>query len=215
MPGHSHCLPLQRPKGLPVLVFPFVLVAILVETSRAATSCSSREGIALNKTTKLARLMRKESGELQKLYISSQGDFYESFCQMPIDNIPDTTITGQTPSEKLQSIYTTLKVFYLHLAAVEDQQIYLQEPSNPLLDKLRMVKAHTYNMAENMKPILQCLQPNEPISEPSWAPTQAPARNVFQQKVYGCVVLTQYKEFLLQVVPELKAMISKVKNGHK
>ncbi|KPP59204.1 hypothetical protein Z043_122900 [Scleropages formosus] len=186
--------------------FLFVLMTITFETSRAATSCSNR-GHVVKQTANLARHLKEKTQELQKLYIASQGDFHESFCQSRVNNLPDTTIAGNTPWEKLQSLYTTLNVFYRHLGTVKEQQEQLQEPSNPLLHKLGDAQAHTSNLAGNVQEILQCLEPNEPVSEPSGGPTRAPARNIFQQKVYGCAVLIRYREFLGQatfVVKEVK-----------
>lgn len=122
---------------------------------------------------------------------------------MHVDNAPDPEINGFEPAEKLQSIYTKLKLFQEHLAAVKEQQIQLQEPSNSLLGKLRNAHERLGDLAWNVNIALQCLKPNELITVGSI--TNSP-RNTFQQKVYGCVVLTRHKEFLSQVFHELKKL---------
>ncbi|XP_048877473.1 IL-6 subfamily cytokine M17 [Brienomyrus brachyistius] len=200
MPGHSYRL---LPSAQQAVALWLVL---LVYMSRAA-ACRSEANSVLLKSIMLADLMRKDAGELRRTYIRRHGDFTKSFCQMPVDNAPDPEITGFEPAEKLQSIYTKLKLFQEHLAAVREQQTQLQDPSNSLLSKLRSAGERLGDLAGNVKTALQCLKPNELITVSSISDSP---RNTFQQKMYGCVVLTRHKEFLSRVHHELKNLRNKV-----
>lgn len=134
---------------------------------------------------------------------SSQGDFAELFCKMPMDNVPASTLSGQTSSERVLNIYTRLKEFQPHLKTVQDQQEDLL-PS--LLESLSKLRGHLDHLASRVDSIFHTLQPNVPMPEP---PARTlPAQNSFQQKVYGCVVLTRLGEFLSTVVDELRSLKS-------
>lgn len=115
------------------------------------------------------------------------------------------------PSERIVSIYTHLQAFFPHFKRVYEQQTDLQSPTSPLLTELKTVSARSRSLADLINSFYQSLFPNLPVPEPAGGPTSLPpSQNIFQQKVYGCVVLKTYKEFLSNVSRELRTLKGKV-----
>lgn len=136
-----------------------------------------------------------------------QGDFAEQFCKMQIDNVPALSLSGQTPADRILNVYTRLKEFQPHIKKVLEQQTDLLPPQSPLLKSLEDTLQQTDHLAHKVNCILQILQPNIPIPEPAAGPTGIPLpQNVFQQKIYGCVVLTRLNNFLWITVNELRSI---------
>lgn len=124
-----------------------------------------------------------------------------------MNNIPVSSLSGQTSADRTLNIYTRLKEFLPHIKKVLEQQSDLMPPQSPLLNSLDETWQRTGHLIYKVNCILQLLQPNIPIPEPAFRPTGIPLpQNVFQQKVYGCVVLTRLNEFLLRVVDELRSL---------
>lgn len=135
----------------------------------------------------------------------------ELICKVSVNDVPDPNISGLEPSERIVSIYTHLQAFFPHFKRVYEQQTDLQSPTSPLLTELTGVSARSRNLAASINSFYQSLFPNLPVPEPAGGPTTLPPpQNVFQQKVYGCVVLKTYKEFLSNVSRELRTLKSKV-----
>lgn len=136
----------------------------------------------------------------------------ELFCKVSVNDIPDPNISGLEPSERIVSVYTHLQTFNSHVKRVYDQQTDLQLPTSPLLMELYTVSVRSRDLAVLINSFYQSLFPNLHIPEPAGGPTTLPPppQNVFQQKVYGCVVLKTYKEFLSNVAKELRTLKSKV-----
>lgn len=135
----------------------------------------------------------------------------ELFCKVSVNNIPDPSISGLEPPERIASIYTHLQAFFPHFKRVYEQQTDLQSPQSPLLKELTKVSIRSKSLAGLINKFYQSLFPNLPVPEPAGGPTTLPpAQNVFQQKVYGCVVLKTYKEFMSNVSKELRNLKSKV-----
>lgn len=142
---------------------------------------------------------------------ASQGEMSELLCKVSVNNIPDPNISGLEPSEKIVSIYTHLQAFIPHFKRVYEQQADLQIPTSPLLAELAGASARSRNLAALVKSFYQSLFPNQPMPEPAGGPTTLPPpQNVFQQKVYGCVVLKTYKELLSNVSRQLRTLKNKV-----
>lgn len=150
--------------------------------------------------------------QLLDLQKASQGDMSELFCQMPINIVPDPNISGLDPSERMLSIYSHCKAFLPHLKRVTEQQRDLQPPSSHLLNNLTTAQYRTSGLANQINCIYQTLFPNLPIPlEPVDGPTSIhPSQNVFQQKVYGCVVLKNFKELLSQIRHELRILMNQM-----
>ncbi|TNN73749.1 hypothetical protein EYF80_015957 [Liparis tanakae] len=176
-----------------------------------AASRHQQCGTSLQQTLKLTRLVQKESINLIKTYKASQGEMSELFCKVSVNNVPDPNISGLEPSERLLSIYTHLQDFFPHFKRVYEQQTDLQSPASPLLRELSHVSASSRNLAALVTSLYQSLFPNLPVPEPAGGPTTLPPpQNVFQQKVYGCVVLKTYKVLLSNVSRELRTLKSNV-----
>ena len=133
------------------------------------------------------------------------------FCKISFNNVPDPNIAGLDPSERIASIYTHLQAFFPHYRRVLEQQTDLQLPGSTLLTELVKVSDRSSALANKISCLHQSLFPNLPLPEPAGGPTPLPpSQNIFQQKVYGCVVLKRYKEFLSNVVKEMRTLKSKV-----
>lgn len=138
---------------------------------------------------------------------ASEGDFAKHFCKMQMNNVPPSSLSGQTSADRTLNIYTRLKEFQPHIKNVLKQQTDLLPPQSDFLTSLENNLQQTGHLTHKVNCILQILQPNIPIPEPAAGPTGIPQpQNVFQQKVYGCVVLTRLNEFLLRVVHELRSL---------
>ncbi|XP_067107061.1 IL-6 subfamily cytokine M17 isoform X1 [Osmerus mordax] len=192
---------------LATTLFSFLLVMV-VDASRAGKSCRSQAcGSSLQRSWRFTRLLHKESDDLLKIYKTSQGDLSELFCKMSMDNVPDPDISGLDPSARIQSMYSHIKTFLPHLQRVTEQQTDLQIFSNPLLSKLSDTYSRTSSLGSQISCIYQMLFPNSPLLEPAGEPTPLPlSQNIFQQKVYGCVVLKRLKQFLSNATREIKAL---------
>lgn len=135
----------------------------------------------------------------------------ELFCKVSVNDVPDPNISGLEPSERIVSIYTHLQDFFPHLKRVYEQQTDLQSPTSPLLTDLNRVRASSRSLAALVNSFYQSLFPNLPMPEPAGGPTTLPPpQNVFQQKVYGCVVLKTYLKLLSNVTRELRTLKNKV-----
>ncbi len=142
---------------------------------------------------------------------ASQGELSELFCKVTLNEVPDPNISGLEPSERIVSISTHLQAFFPHFKRVYEQQTDLQLPTSPLLAELNTVNSRSKSLAALINGFYQSLFPNLPVPEPAGGPTTLPPpQNVFQQKVYGCVVLKTYKEFLSNVSKELRTLKNKV-----
>ncbi|KAJ8346577.1 hypothetical protein SKAU_G00279780 [Synaphobranchus kaupii] len=198
---------LQHSWNPPALAVLFLLVLVLsaegsqtVGRWRVGGECAC----LLHKSIRLSRLMAKQAQDLLSTYMSSQGDFSETFCKLPVKEVPRAEITGYGTVVRLRNIHTTLGLFLQHITVVMEEQENLQDAENPLLEVLLDAQAHITNMATSVSRILQTLQPNEPPEVAGPAHASSPARNIFQQKIYGCAVLTNHRDFLSHVLQELK-----------
>ncbi|KAJ8286492.1 hypothetical protein GJAV_G00039820 [Gymnothorax javanicus] len=161
-------------------------------------------GCLLHKSIRLTRLMAKLAQDLRTTYMSSQGDFSETFCSLPLKEVPRAEITGSGTLERLRNIHTTLGLFLQHVAVVTMEQGNLQDSKSPLLKELQDAQAHLSNLAASISKLLQYLHPNDPPVVTRLERESSPARNTFQQKIYGCAVLTNHRDFLSHVLQELK-----------
>ncbi|XP_070781341.1 IL-6 subfamily cytokine M17 [Enoplosus armatus] len=211
MNGHVKSMHFQQFMESATTLLSLLLVMAVDSTRTVAASRHQQCGNSLQQTLKLTRLIQKESVDLIKTYKASQGEMSELFCKVSINDVPDPNISGLEPSERIASIYTHLQAFFPHFKRVYEQQTDLQAPTSPLLTELNVVSARSRNLAALVNSFYQRLFPNLPVPEPAGgATTLPPSQNVFQQKVYGCVVLKTYKEFLSNVSRELRCLKNKV-----
>nr|XP_046231809.1 IL-6 subfamily cytokine M17 isoform X2 [Scatophagus argus] len=214
MNGHVKSMHFQLFKEPAATLLSLLLVMAVDSTRTVAASRSQQCGNSLpslQQTLKVTRLIQKESVDLIKTYKASQGEMSELFCKVSINDNPDPNISGLEPSEKIASISTHLQAFLQHLKRVHEQQTDLQSPTSPLLNQLTTVSARSQILAALINSFYQSLFPNLPVPEPAGGPTTLPPpQNVFQQKVYGCVVLKTYKEFLSNVSRELRTLRNKM-----
>ncbi|XP_030598986.1 IL-6 subfamily cytokine M17 [Archocentrus centrarchus] len=211
MNGHVKNMHFQQFMESVATLLSLLLLMTVDSTKNVAASKNQHCGDDLQQTLKLTRLVHKESGDLIKTYKATQGEMSELFCKVSVNNIPDPNISGLEPPEKIASIYTHLQAFFPHFKRVYEQQIDLQSPQSPLLKDLTRLSIRSKSLAGLINKFYQRLFPNLPVPEPAGGPTTLPpAQNVFQQKVYGCVVLKTYKEFMSNVSKELRNLKSKV-----
>ncbi|XP_051268720.1 IL-6 subfamily cytokine M17 isoform X1 [Dicentrarchus labrax] len=188
-----------------------LLLVMAVDSTRTVSASRNPGCNSLQQTLKLTRLVEKESVDLIKTYKVSQGEMSELFCKVSVNDVPDSNISGLEPSEWIVSIFTHLQAFFPHFKRVYEQQTDLQSPTSPLLAELTTVSTRSRSLAAFISSFYQGLFPNLPVPEPAGGPTTLPPpKNVFQQKVYGCVVLKTYKEFLSNVSQKLRTLKPKV-----
>nr|XP_020474283.1 uncharacterized protein LOC109970804 [Monopterus albus] len=211
MNGHVKTMHFQQFMGPATTLLSLLLVMAVDSTKTVAASRNQQCGNFLQPTLKLTRLIQKESVDLIKTYKASQGEMSELLCKVSVNNIPDPSISGLDPPERIVSIYTHLQAFFPHFKRVYEQQTDLQPPASPLLTELTGVSARSRSLAVLINNFYQSVFPNLPVPEPAGGPTTLPPpQNIFQQKVYGCAVLQTYKEFLSNVSKELRTLKSKV-----
>lgn len=135
----------------------------------------------------------------------------EFFCKVSLSDVPVPNISGMEQSDRMASVSTRLRAFSPHFRRVYEQQSDLQPPTSALLSQLSLVRGRNRNLASVVASLYQSLYPNLPGPGPEGDPTKPPPpQNVFQQKVYGCVVLKTYKEFLSNVMREMRMLKSDV-----
>ncbi|XP_077354649.1 IL-6 subfamily cytokine M17 [Festucalex cinctus] len=205
-----------RPLWTQWTLTPTALLALLLlllcadrTTSVRTRQCSD----SLQRILKLTRLAQKESADLIKTYKASQGDLSDVFCQASLQDVPEPAISGLELPERLESVLDHLRDFLPHLRRVYEQQADLQAPGGPLLSQLDRVGQRGRGLGSLVQAFYRDAFPN--LQEPARGPEalEPPAQNVFQQKVYGCVVVKTYKEFLTNVARELRSIKSKVCRG--
>ncbi|KAK3509441.1 hypothetical protein QTP70_035091 [Hemibagrus guttatus] len=195
----------HRPQSTSKIFLSLVLLAIIALVN-TTVPCNQSCTKTIHKGVKLSKFMKRNTAELLKAYQASEGDFAKQFCKMQMDNVPSSSISGETSSDRMLNIYTRLKEFQPHIKKVLKQQTVLLPSQSSLLTSLDETLQRAGHLAHRMNCILQILQPNIPIFEPAASPTGIPLpQNVFQQKVYGCVVLTRLNKFLSGVVDELRS----------
>ncbi|XP_054613395.1 IL-6 subfamily cytokine M17 [Dunckerocampus dactyliophorus] len=215
MSGHVRSSMLWTRLKNPATTLLALLLLLVAQSSKTASSKSQPCGGFLQQTLRLTRLIQKESVELIKTYKASQGEMSHLFCKMSIPNVPEPNISGLEPSERMESIHRNLQAFSPHLRRVYEQQTDLQPPDSLLLVQLGIVGTYSRNLEALMQAFYRKAFPN--LQDwPAGAPTSLPPpQNIFQQKVYGCVVLKTYKEFLLNVSRELRTIKGKVCRGRR
>ncbi|KAL7838317.1 hypothetical protein AOLI_G00267210 [Acnodon oligacanthus] len=207
MNGHDRNMQAHRSQSTSMVFLLGVVLLTIIHLANTTVPCTENNSKILQKGVKLARLMNRTTADIIKTYQAYQGDFAEQFCKMSMDNVPASTLSGQTSSERVLSIYIRLKEFLPHVKKVLEQQNDLQPPSSPLLPVLSQIKEQINHLVQRVNCIFQILQPNILVPEPPAWPTRIPpAQNIFQQKVYGCVVLSRLSEFLSTTLEELRSL---------
>ncbi|KAM4528501.1 IL-6 subfamily cytokine M17 [Odontesthes bonariensis] len=212
MNGHVKNMHFQNFMESTARLLSFLLLMTVDSTKTVAASRNQQCENALQQPWKLTRLAQKESVVLIKTYKASQGEMSELFCKVSVSNIPDPNISGLEPSERIASMYTHIQAFSPHFKRVYEQQTDLQSPTSALLKELERVSARRRNLASLINNLYHKLFPNLPEpAEPADGPTiLPPPQNVFQQKVYGCVVLKTYKELLSNISRDLRTLKSRI-----
>ncbi|XP_051749277.1 IL-6 subfamily cytokine M17 [Ctenopharyngodon idella] len=210
----------QRSQAKFRIILP-LLILIAVELVQPTMSCHNQNCRQhLKHTLSLTTYTNKKTAALLETYKASQGDSADLICDMQMDNVPESTISGQTISERILSVYTRLKEFLPHMKTVMEQQKDFNPPTNPVAEGLSEMITHVHRTAMRVNCLLQILQPNIPIPEPAERPTGIPpAQNIFQQKAYGCIVLSRLQELLSKAIKEQKSIKGKMcrkrtKNGY-
>ncbi|XP_012685726.1 IL-6 subfamily cytokine M17 [Clupea harengus] len=211
MRGHGRIAPALGPQSQDNNLCVSLLVLLLVCTCVSRTegvSCSQTSCCnSLQKTLQLTRLLHRESTALLKTYKANQGEGVELICQAQSEGVPEATVSGQDWAERLMGIHVRLQEFVPHLRHVAEQQADLQPVGSPLLNTLAQVQLRCPHLSGRMHCLLQLLLPNSVLEPPG--PTgqpPLPPLNSFQQKAYGCNVLTRFRAFLFNSQRELKAL---------
>uniref|UniRef100_A0A8C6TJS8 Ciliary neurotrophic factor n=1 Tax=Neogobius melanostomus TaxID=47308 RepID=A0A8C6TJS8_9GOBI len=209
MNGHVKSMHFQLCTKTAATLLSLLLMMVVDSTKTVAASRTQECGNPLLQTLKLARLVQRESADVIKTYKASQGDMSELICKVSLNGIPDPNISGLEPSEQLSSIHSRLQEFSPHFKRVYDQQTDLQLPDSLLLEQLKLIRTRSQYLDTQINSVYQNLFPNSPplLPDPTGGATSLPPpQNVFQQKVYGCVVLKTYKELLSNVSKYLRTL---------
>ncbi|XP_027881374.1 IL-6 subfamily cytokine M17 [Xiphophorus couchianus] len=211
MNGHVKNMHFQQLVERAATILCFLLLVFVDSTKTVAAARNQGCSHDLHQTLKLTRFVHKDTGDLIKQYKASQGEMAELLCKASVSDIPDPNISGLEPSEKTASMYAQLQAFAPHLRRVYEQQTDLQPPKSPLLNLLNMVINRTGMLTRRINNFYHKVFPNLPLPEPAGGSTTVPSpQNIFQQKVYGCVVLTTYKKLLTNMSKNMRTLRSKV-----
>ncbi|XP_072316840.1 uncharacterized protein [Eucyclogobius newberryi] len=187
-----------------------MLMMVFDSTITVAASRTQPCGNSLQQALKLARLVQKESVDIIETYKAAQGDLSdlsELICKVTLNGLPDPNISGLEPSKQISSIHTGFQAFSPHFRRVHEQQTELAD--SLLLLQLHAIRGRSQYLEVQMNNVYQDLFPNSPPLEPDssgGATSLPPPQNVFQQKVYGCVLLQTYREFLSNVCKYLRSL---------
>lgn len=137
------------------------------------------------------------------------------FCRASLLDIPEPGISGLEPSERMESILDHLRAFLPHLRRIYEQQKDLQAPDSPVLVQLWQASQRGRDLGALVRAFFWNTFPN--LQKPAEGPAalEQAAQNIFQQKVYGCVVVKTYKEFLTNVAREFRSLKGKVCRGRR
>ncbi|XP_051906842.1 IL-6 subfamily cytokine M17 [Hippocampus zosterae] len=191
------------------------LLLLLLSTNWVSSMRTRQCPESLQRLLRLTRLAQKESTDLVKTYKASQGEMSDVFCRASLQDIPEPGISGLEPSERMESILDHLQEFLPHLRRIYEQQKDLQAPDSPVLVQLGHVSQRGRDLGALVRAFFWNTFPN--LQEPAEGPTvlEPPPQNIFQQKVYGCVVVKTYKEFLSNVAREFRSLKGKVCRGRR
>ncbi|XP_072311567.1 IL-6 subfamily cytokine M17 [Eucyclogobius newberryi] len=209
MNGHVKSMYFQLYTKTAATLLSLMLMMVFDTTIMVAASRTQQCGNSLLQALKLARLVQKESVDIIRTYKAAQGDLSELICKVTLYGLPDPNISGLEPSEQISSIHTSLQEFSPHFRRVYDQQTDLQLADSLLLLQLNLIRGRSQYLDVQINHVYQDLFPNSPPLVPDssgGATSLPPPQNVFQQKVYGCVVLKTYKEFLSNVCKYLRTL---------
>ncbi|XP_067294829.1 IL-6 subfamily cytokine M17 [Pseudorasbora parva] len=206
----------QRSQAKFRIILP-LLILIAVELLQPTMSCKNDNcSQLLRQSLKRTRLTNRNTAELLETYKASQGDLADLICDMQMDNVPKSTISGSTTLDRISSVYSRLKEFLPHMKTVMEQQKDFNPPTNLVAEGLDKMITQVHYTALRVNCLLQFLQPNIPIPEPAERPTGIPpAQNIFQQKAYGCIVLSRLQELLSKAVQEQRGLLREKFAGRK
>lgn len=133
-----------------------------------------------------------------------QINFHGPFrCSVP-DDVPDSTISGITISEKLQDIYIKNMLFNFHIGKLEEYQKELWGNPKSVEEHLLHVKFRLAHFLVRVKRTLLNMDPE--ISLPTTpAPPLLSHNHDYAKKEYGWCVIFTLKDWLTQVLQVLEA----------
>lgn len=117
------------------------------------------------------------------------------------DDVPKSTISGNTISEKLHDVYNKSGLFYLHILKVVEYQDQLLENNltkEKIKDEISRIKLRLKQLSVLIENILNITNPG-----PTPAPLQLPHTDDYTKKEYGWGVIVRMKDWLTQVLQVL------------
>ncbi|XP_012704805.2 IL-6 subfamily cytokine M17 [Fundulus heteroclitus] len=211
MNGHVKSMNFQQRAETAATLLCFLLL-LAVDSTKTVAAARNRECSSdLERTLRLTKLIHRQTGVLIKTYKAFQGEMGPGVCKATGFDVPDPNISGLEPSERMASMYTHLQAFSSHLKRVQEQQTDLQLPGSIVLRKINESRVQNKRLSSSINSLYHTFFPNLPLPEPAGGPTTLPPpQTVFQQKIYGCVVLTTYKVFLANMSKNVKTLKSKM-----
>lgn len=121
-----------------------------------------------------------------------------------MDDVPDSTISGNTIPEKLQDIYIKDVLFEMHMSKVKEYQGHHSLEDETIDGLLAKVKYRLSHMSQRLKTVFTSTDPKIPLPEKP-APPKLSHGDDMTKKLYGLGVIIRLKEWATQVLELLKA----------
>lgn len=118
------------------------------------------------------------------------------------NNVPDSTISGNQTSEKLQNIYAKNVLFQWHLSKVQEYETNVWHSPESVLEPLRRIKYRLSDHLVTTERLLNVLDPKCPLPMQA-APPELSHNDNYTKKKYGWAVIRRLKDLFAQVLQEL------------
>uniref|UniRef100_A0A671XL40 Ciliary neurotrophic factor n=1 Tax=Sparus aurata TaxID=8175 RepID=A0A671XL40_SPAAU len=121
-----------------------------------------------------------------------------------MDDVPDSTISGNTIPEKLQDIYIKDVLFEMHMSKVKEYQGHHSLEDETVDGLLAKVERRLNDMSHRLMKLFMNTDPKIPPPEKP-APPKLSHGDDMTKKLYGLGVIIRLKEWATQVLELLKA----------
>lgn len=122
----------------------------------------------------------------------------------PLADVPDSSISGSSTSEKLQDVYVKAILFQSHIAKLQEYQRDLWGDQQSLKMLLSKVQFRLTHFCATINKTLFNMDPEFSLP-PTAPPPQLSHSHDFAKKVYGRDVINALTDWLNEVLPVLSA----------
>uniref|UniRef100_A0A672YHR1 Ciliary neurotrophic factor n=1 Tax=Sphaeramia orbicularis TaxID=375764 RepID=A0A672YHR1_9TELE len=123
-----------------------------------------------------------------------------AFIQLPSNEVPPSTVSGTSISEKLQDIYTKNMLFQMHMSKVKEDQdtVWGVQSDSTFWSLLTSVTDRLGHFLGKMERVLEAQDPKVPLPT-SPPPLQVSHSNNYDNKVYGWAVIFRLEKWIGEV----------------